>query len=249
MEPSSSAWLIAARRKARSSSNSWVVGCWISLPLILRLDDSGWACRPAWGPRRRAPLRHLQRLQLHLDRRDLLPEPRVLDSAAGRPACFGGEIPCARHALLGVAEAGNAAHSLQSRNFAQSQPSVSSRQGFRPAPDIVEKHLVDLAAAIHGEDRPAEMPWVFMSMRMKEMPCCFSASGSVRTDENPVGILRQRGPGFLAVDDVVVALAHGLGLERGKVGAGAGLRKALAHQSSRARIAASSASSLLVPNA
>src|SRR5205085_6890427 len=43
-----------------------------------------------------------------------------------------------------------------------------------------------------------------------------------------IGVLRKRGPGLLAVDDVLVALALGLGLERGEIGAGARLGKALA---------------------
>ena len=39
--------------------------------------------------------------------------------------------------------------------------------------------------------------------------------------EYPVGVLAQGVPGFLAVDDVVIALAHGAGAQRGQVGAGA----------------------------
>src|SRR4029077_12079031 len=46
--------------------------------------------------------------------------------------------------------------------------------------------------------------------------------------EDHVGVLRQRGPGLLAVDDILVALALGLGLERGEVGTRAGLGKSLA---------------------
>src|SRR6185295_13506588 len=46
--------------------------------------------------------------------------------------------------------------------------------------------------------------------------------------EDHVGVLGERGPGLLAVDDPLVALALSLGLERGEVGTGAGLRKALA---------------------
>jgi hypothetical protein len=50
--------------------------------------------------------------------------------------------------------------------------------------------------------------------------------------EDHVGVLAQRGPGLLAVDDVVVAAgvdaAHGGGLDRRQVGAGARLGVALA---------------------
>ena len=41
--------------------------------------------------------------------------------------------------------------------------------------------------------------------------------------EHPVGVVRAGGPDLLAVDDVVVAVADGAGLERGEVGAGARL--------------------------
>jgi len=40
--------------------------------------------------------------------------------------------------------------------------------------------------------------------------------------------VRERGPDLLAIDDVVIAVAHGLGLERGEIGTGAGLGIALA---------------------
>ena len=46
--------------------------------------------------------------------------------------------------------------------------------------------------------------------------------------EDPVGVLAERVPGLLAVDDVVVALAFGARLERREVGARARLRIALA---------------------
>ncbi len=50
--------------------------------------------------------------------------------------------------------------------------------------------------------------------------------------EDHVGVLAQRGPGLLAVDDVVLALridaAHGTGTHRRQVGAGARFREALA---------------------
>ena len=52
--------------------------------------------------------------------------------------------------------------------------------------------------------------------------------GGAHEAENLVGILAQRGPGFLAIDDVIIALADGAGLEAGEVGAGTGLGIALA---------------------
>ena len=73
------------------------------------------------------------------------------------------------------------------------------------------------------------MPGVFMSISRNEMPSCFLALGSVRTRQKiQSAYWRERGPGLLAVDDVVVAVAHGRGLQRREIGAGAGLREALA---------------------
>src|SRR5690606_23737586 len=45
--------------------------------------------------------------------------------------------------------------------------------------------------------------------------------------EHHVGVLAQRGPGLLPIDDVVVAFAHRTGLQRSQVGAGAWLGVAL----------------------
>ena len=60
------------------------------------------------------------------------------------------------------------------------------------------------------------------------MPCWrFCAFGSVHQAEAPIGHVRGRGPDLLAVDDVFVADPLCRGLERGEVGAGAGLGKAL----------------------
>ena len=55
------------------------------------------------------------------------------------------------------------------------------------------------------------MPGVFMSISRKEMPSCLRAAVGAHQAEDHVGMLAQRGPGLLAVDDVVVALALGAG--------------------------------------
>src|SRR5262249_8480820 len=47
-------------------------------------------------------------------------------------------------------------------------------------------------------------------------------------DKYPVGEMAERRPGFLAVDNVMIALAFGPRLQRGEVGASAGLGIALA---------------------
>src|SRR3546814_4477763 len=47
-------------------------------------------------------------------------------------------------------------------------------------------------------------------------------------EESPVGMLRQRRPGLLPVDDIVVAVAHGRRAQAGKIRTRARLRIALA---------------------
>ena len=46
--------------------------------------------------------------------------------------------------------------------------------------------------------------------------------------EDPVGVMRERGPDLLAIDDVVLAMTHGAHVERSEIAARAGLRVALA---------------------
>jgi hypothetical protein len=76
-----------------------------------------------------------------------------------------------------------------------------------------------------------------------EMPACFGASGSVRAGEpDVVGVLGEAGEDLAAVDDVVVAVLHGAGAQRGEVGAGLRLRVAdrrvqLALQDARQEVA------------
>ena len=61
------------------------------------------------------------------------------------------------------------------------------------------------------------------------MPLCLGTSGSVRaTSDAAVGDVGERGPHLLAVDDPLVAVAHGAGRQAGEVGAGAGLAEQLA---------------------
>ena len=56
--------------------------------------------------------------------------------------------------------------------------------------------------------------------------------------ENPVGILAERGPGFLAVDDVEITLAPGCGFQAGEVRAAPGSEKPWHHQMSRFAVGA-----------
>src|SRR5579875_1874911 len=48
-----------------------------------------------------------------------------------------------------------------------------------------------------------------------------------REQDHPLRVMRTGGPDLLPVDDVLVAITHGAGLQAGEVGAGARLGKAL----------------------
>ena len=131
-------------------------------------------------------------------------------------------------------EAGTSAmpsRSLASRNLAQVQPSFSLP--IRLATGTLARRRRTRRSP-HGA--PSSMmigrtvtPGVFMSISRKEMPSCGLASVSVRTRQKiqsrPMG---ERGPGLLAVDDVVVAVTTARRAQVGEVGAGARLRVALA---------------------
>ena len=72
-------------------------------------------------------------------------------------------------------------------------------------------------------------PGDFMSISRNEMPACgFRGRIGAHQAKDPVGMLRQRGPGLVAVDDIMIAVAHRLGADRGEVGARARLGIALA---------------------
>src|SRR5258708_40282150 len=106
------------------------------------------------------------------------------------------------------------ARSCCSRYFATSQPRLTVPTtlalGSRPLSKNVSQN----------GDRPeikrigfVDTPFDAMSNRIKLMPSCFLADGSVRTrQEDPVGVVGVGGPDLLAVDDKIVAVALGAGL-------------------------------------
>ena len=63
------------------------------------------------------------------------------------------------------------------------------------------------------------------------MPICFLASGSVRRGRKPIGASARRCPGLLAIDHIMVAVAHGGVFQRSEVRAGAGSENPCAHHS------------------
>ena len=73
-----------------------------------------------------------------------------------------------------------------------------------------------------------ETPGDAMSKSRKLIPPCFTVLVGADEAEDPVGLVGIAGPDLLAVDDEIVAVIDGRGGEAGEVGAGVGLRIALA---------------------
>ncbi|KAG1292159.1 hypothetical protein G6F64_013706 [Rhizopus arrhizus] len=103
-------------------------------------------------------------------------------------------------------------------------PQVGHRYAPVLQPDLV--HVVAAVQRAEGAHRHARGAHVQQQHRNAALRARVGVGA--HQAEHPVGILRQRGPGLLAIDDVFVAVTHRAGLERGKVGAGSRLRIALA---------------------
>ena len=95
--------------------------------------------------------------------------------------------------------------------------------------DVLEEAFVDLGAALHGVDRPYGHAGGLHVHQQEGDAFLFLCLGvGADQKEHPVRVLCVCGPHLGTVDDVMVAFARGAGAQRGEVGAGAGLGKALA---------------------
>ena len=95
--------------------------------------------------------------------------------------------------------------------------------------DVVEEHFVDLAFAIEQLDGThGDAGRFHVQQQEGNAGLGLALSAGAHQVEHPVAVLAQRGPGLLAVDDVLVAHALGARLDRGQVRARAGFAVALA---------------------
>ena len=120
--------------------------------------------------------------------------------------------------------------SLPSRNLAQSQPRFSSPMSWSAGTFTSSKKtsLTSCPPSMVMIGRTVMPGDLHVGQQEGDALLLLRVRVGADQQEDPVGVLRQRGPGLLAVDDVVVALAHRARLEAGEVGAGAGLGEALA---------------------
>ena len=95
---------------------------------------------------------------------------------------------------------------------------------------VVEEHLVGLVPAVHQDDGPhGDARGLHVDQEEGDAVLALLLRGiRAHEAEDPVRVMRERGPDLLPRHHVVVALAHRLGLERRQIGARAGLGVALA---------------------
>ena len=95
--------------------------------------------------------------------------------------------------------------------------------------DIVKPHLVHLHTAVQQLDGPhADAFGLHVDQQKADAGLRLALAVGTHQAEDPLAILTQRGPGFLAVDDEFIALAFGFRFERCQVRARARLAVALA---------------------
>ena len=94
--------------------------------------------------------------------------------------------------------------------------------------DIVEEELVEGHITPHVLDRGDGYAGGFrIEEEHGDPPVLWLIGIGAGENEEPVGVLGVGGPDLLAVDDVDIAFGHGLRLEGGEVGTGAGFAEAL----------------------
>ena len=189
--------------------------------------------------RRRAPLRgqhaqigDLERPQIDFDLRDLRGEQRILDAAGGRSAA----PPAAmrfepREFALGAADAGDIGALVTEQKLGVGPAAVLLADAILDRhPHILEPDLVDLMAAVEQRDGPdRDARTLHVDQQEGDAGLLLGVGIGAHQAENPIGILTERIPGLLAVDDVVHRPSqHGAGLQRRQIRAGAGFRIALA---------------------
>ena len=119
----------------------------------------------------------------------------------------------------------------RARYLAHVQPSPSAPTRFATGTRTFdERDRVDFGIAV-GRRRSGctVMPGACPCRRAEnEIPACGFTVASVRArKEHPRRVLRERDPDFLAVHDVVIAVANRRRAQRGEIGAGVRLREAL----------------------
>ena len=145
--------------------------------------------------------------------------------------CLGGAFLDLGEPGLGGADPGDPGSLVGEQELRVTPASVLlTDELVRRNPDVFEEHLVDLVAAVDELDRPQrDARGVHLHQDEGDAGLLLGCVGiGAYQQEDPVGVLAERGPGLLAVDDVVVAVAHRRRAQRREVGPGLGFGEPLA---------------------
>ena len=94
---------------------------------------------------------------------------------------------------------------------------------------VVEEHFAELGGAVWlGDATNFDTGLIHGHEQIRDALVLGCIGVGAGEQEAVVGVMALRGPHLLAVDDPLVAVEHGRGLQAGKVGARVGLREALA---------------------
>ena len=91
--------------------------------------------------------------------------------------------------------------------------------------DVFEPDFVDFMFAAQRDDRAdGDARRFHVDQQEADAFLLLRIGIGANKEEAPVGMLRHGGPGFLAIDDIMIAITHGFCAQRSEVGTGAGLR-------------------------
>ncbi len=173
---------------------------------------------------------HLDGHQLHFHFRDLGAEQRVFEHWLAIADFLHRDALQMRQHRLGRADAGQA-RAFVGQQVLGAGPALVflADEVLHRHADVVEEDLVDLVVAVQGDDRPhADAGAFHIDQQEADTALLLRLGVGAHQAEDHVGVLAEGGPGLLAVDHVVVAVAHGAGLQARQVGTCARLGIALA---------------------
>src|ERR1700692_4047808 len=131
-----------------------------------------------------------------------------------------------RELALGYADAGNIGALVAEQKLSVGPAAVFFADAvFDRHAHVLEPHLVDLVAAVQQHDGPdGDAGTLHIDQQEGDAGLLLGLRVGTHQTKDPIGILTERIPGLLAVDDVVISVAHGTGLQRRQIRARAGFR-------------------------
>jgi hypothetical protein len=206
------------------------IACWISVPLIFSSEDSAPGAPPAAtcdSTRRSVNSSAISSISTS--------ERRFWNSGSSirrRPPLTSrsASLTHLTQRALGVGDTGDTrALVCQQRLGIGPALVLLADQVFDRHANVVELHLVQAVVVVDGLDRvDLDALGLHVDEQEADTVLLLALAAGAHEAEDPVRVLRIGGPDLGSVDHVVIAIQLGPGLQGGEVGAGAGLRVALA---------------------